>query len=137
MSGKSKEEARRWFLQAHYDLEAARWNLKGGFYNTVCFLAQQGAEKALKSLMTHSLVEMILEGGKKHPGLEDLLDEARSLDIHYIPARYPNGLPSGYPHQFYGKRTAEEGLKSAERIYEAVYDYYEGKEEDQITTPPM
>jgi HEPN domain-containing protein len=50
MSGKSKEEARRWFLQAHYDLEAARWNLKGGFYNTVCFLAQQGAEKALKNL---------------------------------------------------------------------------------------
>lgn len=85
MTGKRKTEARRWFQQAFYDLQAARWNVKGGFYDTACFLAQQGGEKALTRL----------------------LDHARELDLHYIPSRYPNGIPSGYPHQFYSKKVAD------------------------------
>ncbi len=51
MTGKRRAEARRWFLQASYDLKAVRWNLEGGFYDTACFLAQQAGEKALKSLL--------------------------------------------------------------------------------------
>ena len=62
--------------QAFYDLQAARWNIQGGFYDTACFLAQQAGEKALKSLLyyegarrtallTHSLVEMV---GKEKKG---------------------------------------------------------------------
>jgi HEPN domain-containing protein len=47
MTGKRKSEARRWFQQAFYDLEAARWNMQGGFYDTACFLAQQAGERAL------------------------------------------------------------------------------------------
>ena len=76
MNGKRKTEARRWFQQAYYDLKATRWNIEGGFYDTACFLAQQAAEKALKSilyftgsrrkaLMTHSTVEMVRESGKR------------------------------------------------------------------------
>ena len=75
MSGKRKTEAKRWFQQAYYDLLAARWNIKGGFYDKAWFLAQQAAEKALKSFLyyegarrtaflTHSFVEMVLEGKK-------------------------------------------------------------------------
>lgn len=45
------EEARRWILQARFDLKAVEWSLEGGFFNTVCFLAQQSAEKALKSAL--------------------------------------------------------------------------------------
>jgi HEPN domain-containing protein len=48
MTGKRLAEARRWFQQAFYDLEAARWNLKGGFNNTVCFLAEQALKAAEK-----------------------------------------------------------------------------------------
>ncbi len=81
-------------------------------YTTACFLAQQASEKALKSLLyylgarraallTHSLVEMVQEGSKKVSSLLALLENAQELDLHYIPSRYPNGLPSGYPHQFY------------------------------------
>jgi HEPN domain-containing protein len=40
MPGVRKAEARRWFQQAAYDLEAARWNVKGAFYDTACFLTQ-------------------------------------------------------------------------------------------------
>ena len=84
MTGKRKTEARRWFQQAYYDLKATRWNIEGGFYDTACFLAQQSAEKALKSilyftgsrrkaLMTHSTVEMVREAGKKINTLVELI----------------------------------------------------------------
>ena len=143
MTGKRKIEARRWFQQAGYDLQATRWNIKGGFYNTACFLAQQAGEKALKSflyyqgarrtaLFTHSLVEMILEGKKQLKRLEGLADQARELDLHYIPSRYPNGIPSGYPHEFYGKKIAEQALASAEKIVSVIQDFFTAKGEKEI-----
>jgi HEPN domain-containing protein len=51
MEMKRTNEAERWFRQTFYDLQAARWNLEGGFFSTVCFLAQQSGEKALKALL--------------------------------------------------------------------------------------
>ncbi len=129
------DEAARWFCQASYDLKACRWNIEGRFYDTACFLAQQSAEKALKSalyylgsrrkvLLTHSLVEMIKEAGKRISGLTSLVEQARRLDLHYVPSRYPNGLPSGYPHQFYGRETAEEALRAAAEITAVISDYF-------------
>jgi HEPN domain-containing protein len=133
-------EPQRWFQQAFYDLKATRWNIQGGFYDTACFLAQQAAEKVLKALLyfhgarktallTHSLVEMVREGGKKAEGITDLLDQARELDLHYIPSRYPNGIPSGYPHQFYSKKVAEQALAAAEKIFSTVQGYFAGEKE--------
>ena len=98
MPTKRKAEARRWLQQALYDLKAARWNIQGGFHDTACFLAQQAGEKALKSLLyyvgskrsallTHSLTEMIEAAKKQVNALAELLDEARQLDLHYIPSR--------------------------------------------------
>jgi len=143
MTGKRKAEARRWFQQAYYDLKAAHWNIEGEFYDTACFLAQQAAEKALKSilyftgsrrkaLMTHSTVEMVREAGKKLHSLNELIYEARELDLHYIPSRYPNGIPSGYPHQFYGRKNADQALAAAEKIFNAIKDYYLSGEHDDI-----
>ena len=144
MSGKRKTEARRWFQQAYYDLKATRWNIEGGFYDTACFLDQQATGKALKSilyftgsrrkaLMTHSTVEMVSEAGKKINSLVDLINEARELDLHYIPSRYPNGIPSGYPHQFYGRKNADQALTAAEKIFDAIKNYYlSGEHEDII-----
>ena len=145
MAGKRKTEARRWFRQASYDLKAVRWNLQGGFHDTACFLAQQAGEKALKSLLyylgarrtallTHSLLEMVRECGKRASAVMDLQDAARELDLHYIPSRYPNGLPSGYPHQFYGKDMAERALSTAERILAVVTDYFQAQGEEEILT---
>jgi HEPN domain-containing protein len=143
MTGKRKSEAKRWFQQAFYDLQAARWNIQGRFYDTACFLAQQAGKKALKSLLyyegarrtallTHSLVEMIREGEKKVKALSRLLDQARELDLHYIPSRYPNGLPSGYPHQFYGKKVAQEAVIAAEKIFSSVRNFYQSQKEKEI-----
>lgn len=143
MSGKRRPEARRWFQQATYDLKAARWNVEGEFYDTACFLAQQAGEKALKSLLyylgarrsallTHSLVDMVRESEKRVPAVTALLELARELDLHYIPSRYPNGLPSGYPHQFYGRKTAEAAVIAAEKIVAAVTDHYRAQAETEV-----
>ncbi len=146
MTGRRKAEATRWFQQAGYDLKAARWNIEGGFHDTACFLAQQAGEKALKSLLyylgarraallTHSLVEMTAHAAKRVPRLKTLLPEARELDLHYIPSRYPNGLPSGYPHAFYGRDTAEKAVEAVQRIVDAVADHYRGAGEADILNP--
>jgi HEPN domain-containing protein len=143
MASRRKSEAQRWFQQAFYDLKAARWNIEGAFFDTASFLAQQAGEKALKSflyylgtrrtaLLTHSLVEMVREIGAQSPPIAVLLEEARLLDLHYVPARYPNGLPSGYPHKFYGKQTAENAVRAAETIIEAVTEYYRRQGEKEI-----
>lgn len=45
-----RDEALRWPEEAEEDLRAASANMETGFYNWACFIAQQGAEKAVKSL---------------------------------------------------------------------------------------
>ena len=80
----------------------------------------------------HSLLEMIQGAGKKANALTGLIDDARELDLHYVPSRYPNGLPSGYPHQFYAKSTAEKALRAADKIFTSVRDYYKVQGEDEF-----
>jgi HEPN domain-containing protein len=130
-----REEAGRWLFQARHDARAAAWNLDGGFHDTSCFLAQQAAEKALKSvhyflgsgrriLLTHSVVALLRRASETEPGFAECLESGRELDLHYVPARYPNGLPSGYPHQFYGRETAEKAIVAMERILTAIDTFY-------------
>jgi len=133
MNGSRKTEARRWFQQAYYDLEACRWNIKVLFLTPPAFGATgrgKSAQIAIifprvaqKALLTHSLVEMIREAGKRAESFLDLSEDARRLDLHYIPSRYPNGIPSGYPHQFYSEKTAESAFQSAEAIFNAIRKY--------------
>lgn len=146
MASRRIHEATRWFRQATHDLKAARWNSDGGFHDTACFLAQQSGEKALKSLlyylgarrtalMTHSLVEMIQESEKHSAGAAACLDDARHLDLHYVPSRYPNGLPAGYPHQFYDKTMADRAMAAAQRMLDFVAGCYRARGEEEILAP--
>jgi HEPN domain-containing protein len=134
-----QEEARRWYLQGRHDLRAASWNQRGGFHDTACFLAQQAAEKVLKSLhyslgssrhtlLTHSVVELLRKAARRVPTLKEHLEHARELDLHYVPSRYPNGLPSGYPHLFYARETAAKALGASQAILAAVEKFYAERE---------
>ena len=75
---------------------------------------------------------MIEGSGKKVKPVLELLEEGRNLDLHYIPSRYPNGLPSGYPHQFYGKEMAEKAVNAADRIFSSFSQYYQTQGESEI-----
>ncbi|MBN1847928.1 MAG: HEPN domain-containing protein [Deltaproteobacteria bacterium] len=143
MAGIRKSEARRWFQQATYDLKASSWNIEGGFYDTTCFLAQQAAEKAAKSLLyylgfrkkalfTHSVTELLRSAGSNDPIFLTYQEYARELDLHYIPSRYPNGLPSGFPYRFYSRETAERAFAAATCIVETIRDYYSVRNETEI-----
>jgi len=99
------EEARRWFLQALRDLGAAEHSLSSGFYEWSCFQAQHAAEKAVKALLYaygksvygYSIIELLGYLREFTDISEEIYTNARELDRHYIPSRYPNVFESGYP----------------------------------------
>ena len=122
------EEARRWYMQALRDLKAASDSLADGNYEWACFQAQQAAEKAARALLYgygasgwgHSVVEL-LEALRRYTDVsEDLYVAGRELDRHYIPSRYPNAFPSGYPGMYYDRSTAERAIEASRRIVDWV-----------------
>ena len=118
------ERSKDWPDEAQGDLEHARYDVQGGFYNWACFSAQQAAEKAIKAVFQrmgaeawgHSVADLLKELAKKHDIPGGLSDEALELDKAYIPTRYPNAHPSGSPRSRYTKKEASRLIGYAERI---------------------
>lgn len=100
------------------DLEHARLAAGGGHFEWAAFAAQQSAEKACKALHLalgsaawgHDITQLLgaLPSGTEAPA--EILDRARALDKHYLPARYPNGFAPGTPRQHYTRREAEQAI---------------------------
>ena len=124
-------EARRWFEDALEDLRVAELLLETGHYAASCFHSQQAAEKAVKALLYaneveargHSIRELLeLLGRRTGLDVQELLEDARLLDKHYAPPRYPN-LHPGVPFpafELYGRGDAEACLRSARNVVEFV-----------------
>lgn len=114
-----------WMRQAEADLGHARRALDDGDHEWACFAAQQAAEKAAKAAHAavgqeawgHVVTELLDALRPHEPAIDDsLLDRARSLDKLYIPTRYPNGLASGAPADFYTRPEAERAIADAEAV---------------------
>ena len=124
------ERSKDWLDEAKGDLEHARNDVRGGFYNWACFSAQQAAEKAIKAVFQrmgaeawgHSVADLLMELSKKHDVPEKLSDEALELDKAYIPTRYPNAHPSGSPRSRYTKEEARRLIGYGERIVKFCSD---------------
>ena len=122
--------AQTWFDQAHADLAAAEDSAATGHHEWACFQAQQAGEKALKavlyargrtSIVTHSLRRLVREAAATDAEFGELDDDARLLDQHYIPTRYPNGLDvETAPSAYYDSKDAERCLQSARLILARV-----------------
>ncbi|RMD59977.1 HEPN domain-containing protein [Candidatus Parcubacteria bacterium] len=117
--------SRDWWTQAQADLRHARNALDDRDYEWACFAAQQAAEKGLKAVFEqrrqkvwgHSatrMLQVLQEEGVEVSG--EFLDAARTLDKHYIPTRYPNGLTQGAPTEFYTRKEAEDAIRYSEEI---------------------
>ena len=125
-----------WLKQAERDMEAAIDSEKSNHYEWACFQAQQSAEKALKSLLLslnidswgHGLIYLLKEWKRiteeeqtnDDSEYNNLLEKCQDLDRHYIQPRYPNGFASGYPAEFYNKKTAKECIENAKSIIRFV-----------------
>ena len=122
-------EAVRWQKQDKYDLKSAEWNVKGEFYADACFKSQQACEKALKAfcyfkgernLIGHSTRDLLLRCSKYDKGFEQYMKNCKKLDKFYITARYPDGLPSGIPQEYFEKDEAEEAIKLANEVLDFI-----------------
>ncbi len=118
-------EAERWLLQAENDLAFAERGLELGFFAQTCFLAQQVAEKAAKAVhyargarvvMGHSVDGLLVALEADCPEAAGLRDGAKELDQHYVPTRYPNGLPGNVPFQAYTAEQARRALGHARAV---------------------
>lgn len=135
-----------WWRQSEADLRHARHALEDADFEWACFAAQQAAEKGLKAVhggrgqeaWGHSVTELLKQLEASGPsttpeaasdteasttgrGADDrrpdpLLDQARALDKMYTATRYPNGLPSGAPADYYTRAEAERAIADAEAI---------------------
>ena len=120
------ERHQDWLRQARLDLEHARFSAREGHPEWAAFAAQQAAEKACKALHLslasevwgHDLTALVTALPAERRPAPDLLDRAKSLDKHYLPARYPNGFAEGTPRDHYTAREAEQAIADAEALVE-------------------
>jgi len=121
--------------QARRDLENAKYEAKGRFFEWACFLCQQSAEKAVKAVYQrtgaeaygHSVSGLLsrlslidsTNDSEKPIDLQkksELVALAKELDKNYIAARYPNTHPEGAPFAMYTEPEADRSIEYAERI---------------------
>lgn len=113
-----------WYKQAKRDLERARLDMQYEYYEWACFTSQQSSEKFLKALAMklgfniwgHSLTEILNILSQKIEIPEKLIEDAKLLDLYYIPSRYPNGFPSGKPADYFTEKQAKEAIDAANNI---------------------
>ncbi len=107
-------------------MEHAKADLGAAYYEWACFSAQQAAEKALKAVFQqlgvaawgHSVADLLTELEKRYEVAEALQDAALELDKAYIPTRYPDAHPSGFPGERYTKGEATRLIGHAEALLE-------------------
>jgi HEPN domain-containing protein len=119
------DDARQWLAKADSDLLNIENNLRARRipWDTVCFHAQQAAEKALKAVLvahgrpvarTHDVVVLLAECGDIDKSLAILEPDCRVLNAFAVMVRYPDALAGP---------TTEEGRCAApapRRVYEHV-----------------
>ena len=118
---------RDWFRQAENDWDWGNHTIDSGHFAQACFIAQQVAEKALKSLClyrnldtikTHSVRKIAQELGVNG----EIEEIGKYLDLFYIPTRYPDSLPEGAPFESFTRQQAVDGLEKALYILSYVRD---------------
>jgi len=118
--------AKDWLKQAEQNLAQAIDSAAAGRHDWACFAAQQAAEMAVKGLHLsmgqdvwgHSVCRLLEDLPPTLVVPADLLDCARALDLHYIPARYPNGHFTGCPADNYGALQSREAIAHARQTVE-------------------
>lgn len=127
-------EYARWRETADDELRAARHAADGGFHSKAVLGAEQAAQCALKALL-YGVGETDRARGHELPVLatacveladvaidDDLLAALTDLAREYLPSRYPDALPGGTPHGYYGLRDSQRAFAIAQAALDVVDD---------------
>lgn len=125
------DDPRTWIAKAENDLLNVRNNLKAEQvpWDTICFHAQQAAEKMLKAFVvsrgravsrTHDLVALLAEAVAEGGPLEVLEADCRLLTPYAVMLRYPGAV--GEPSE----QETLQAVEAAERVYERVRALIDG-----------
>ena len=119
------DDPRTWIAKAENDLLNIRNNLKAEQvpWDTVCFHAQQAAEKMLKAFITsrgqaltrtHDLVALLADAVSAGAPLKTLEEDCRLLTPYAVMLRYPGTADE--PSEQEGRQA----IAAAERVHEQV-----------------
>jgi HEPN domain-containing protein len=122
-----------WFKKAENDLITAEHTMKLEHppCDTVCFHAQQCAEKYLKGFLTfheidfpktHSLEDLVALCRDVAPPIESELEDIETLSSYGAEVRYPDEIYYDIP-----KEDAVEAINIAKKVKEVILKYLEGK----------
>lgn len=127
---RSREESQRWFKQSEYDFEAARRNFEQKIYSYACFIAEQAAQKALKSFLIlkgeryvweHSVQKLAEKCSYYDKKFTKFEASGAILDKYYLTTRYPDVIaPPAIPYESYIEKEALEAIDLARKILETV-----------------
>ncbi|MHB8067521.1 MAG: HEPN domain-containing protein [Desulfobaccales bacterium] len=127
-----RDLVRQWLARADEDLETARFLISPGrsFFATICFHCQQAAEKYFKAFLTsqqiefpktHDLGLLLSIIASNDLSLASSLAEVAALNPYGVDIRYPGDSPE------ITLEDAEEAIRMADRVKEAVYSALKGK----------
>ncbi len=127
------EVVRAWFKKAENDILNAENTIKMGNppCDTICFHAQQFAEKYLKGFLTfhkidfpktHSLEDLVELCKQVVPDIETELENIEILSSYGVEVRYPDEVNYDIP-----KEDAQEAIDLARKVKAVVLKYLAGK----------
>lgn len=130
----SEYRFRVWLSQAKHDLAAARICTEQGFHEWACFMAEQSAEKALKSVLVYHgrsapklhklgvLIGLVKNAEHKFRGIHIDIAELQSYTFN---ARYPFLIPGNFetPHDYITGEDAEICIKQAQVILDLILEF--------------
>ena len=129
-----EDTVRKTFLGAKRNLENAKHDFDGEFYESACLFAHLAAEKSLKALLFQSGeyspmrpikehdIEKLYKSAKGYfPSLEQIADDVLVFEDYDEQVRYMNEEEGTSPWETYTKTDAEIAVPAAERIFEASY----------------
>lgn len=122
-----------WLKKAENDLRTAEYvmTMDDPPYDTVCFHAQQCAEKYIKGFLTfyeidfpktHSIEDLVLLCKDIAPFLESEIGDVEVLSIYAVETRYPSEIYYEIPVE-----KANEAIEFAKKVKSVVLKYLEGK----------
>ncbi|CAN5594471.1 hypothetical protein BH20ACT2_BH20ACT2_03100 [soil metagenome] len=120
------DELRRWRAKAEETLAASQLMADHGRAAWACFLAEQGAQFAVKGLLHavgaeawgHDLVALVgrIEAATGTAPSGAVVAAGRRLARHYIPSRYPDAHPGDGPDEHYGAEDAAQARSDADEV---------------------